>query len=462
MSIFQRIVFPFSNLGSVCHLYEYENTLVHKFLNEQILLQEVESLKLREISSLVFFGFLKDDKLEYYKKKLDFFGFRCLNISQFYFPNKKNLTLLSNTIRDIESLLQFVSTKNFALCFPNSKEYEVLEYIVCSMLYLDTEVNLEEILEYFLGNKELPFENLERLKFFQSALKNSYSPVLKKFILDSEHLETQETLPEKMKVGELELNLGSLNGKATQEIQDENFVQKLNLNSLTEDDTFENPLELLEEVLDFAESFEETLEEDEWKQAFPDTGKKIESNQTSKDELQAQKPTELVNAEDPLEDYTFSSLVDLDAITESYLALEEQTPTEKEPALEVSSDSTEPAQVENETLSENVTEDLVTESDVAIEIKLDFTSEKMETIQAEVELDSDPSFTSVDRQIKDALTKEVLIEEDDPRLKKEPPKKESKPKTIIVTPEKKEEKLSPLSKEKLESLKEEFNAIQLD
>lgn len=449
MSVFQRIVFPFSNTGAVCYLYEYENTLAHKYFNEANLLQEIENFKVREISNLVFFGFSKENKLDYYKKKLEFHGFACLNLLHFTHFSKRSTANLNNTIKDLELLIQFVGHKNFAICYPHSKEFEVLEYVVCAILFLDPENELEEVFDYFLGSNSIPFENSERIQNFQFYLKNYYSPVLKKFILPNE---TEEVSPQKtgesfkMKVGEFELNL----------------------NSLTEDENqYENPLELLEDVLDFAESFEEKLEEDEWKQAFPDTGKKIESNQTARDDLQSKKTTEVLKSEEHLEeDYTFSTLIDLDAITEEYLSLEEDSQNQTNPNKKTQEGvNNVPAFHEKESLPEknqDTQEDLLSYDDLALEIPLDFTSETMDAIQAEVEIDSEPSLTSLDRQIKDALTKEVLVEEEDPRKKKDSSNRESKPKTIIITPENKEEKVSPLSKERLESLKEEFNAIQLD
>lgn len=465
MSIFQKIFFPFSNTGGVCYLYEYENTLAYKYLNEQNLLKEVESLRIREISHLVFFGFSKEDRLDYYKKKLEFQGFSCLSIPYFTIP-KQDLNNLINTLQDIEILIQFVGTRNFVIYYPHSKEYEVFEYVVCAILYLDLEVDLKEILEYFLGDLNLPHENLQRLQFFYTSLKTSYSPVLKKFIFTTGHLNEKEEVlePSIMKVGEFELNLSSLNGKSSVEVEEVNLVQKLNLNSLIdESDTYENPLELLEDVLDFAENFIEKEELDEWKEAFPDTGKKIESNRTSNDFLQSQKTTEVLHSEEQ-EDYTFSTLINLDAITEEYLSLEETkteqvNESEKDSFIQEDSDSEMKPHLETATNTDEE-EDLFSHNDPAFEIKLDFTSERMQTV--EVEIDSESSLTSLDRQIKDALTKEVLIEEDDPRVKKQVPKKESKPVTIIITPEKKEEKISPLSKEKFDSMKEEFNAIQLD
>lgn len=457
MGIFQKIVFPFSITGGVCYLYEYENTLVHKTFNEQSILQEIENLNIREISSLVFYGFVKEEKLTYYKRKLELHNFHCYHIASFKQPNPNQPDSLINVVRDVDLLIQLVGTKNFGFFYPQAKEYEVLEYITCALLFLDPQNELEEILEYFLGEKSLPYENLERLKFFHTSLKTSYSPVLKKFILQTTlepPTNNEETLEiNKLKVGEFELDLSSLSKNGFVEFKREEIIQKLNLNSLISDeDTFENPLELLEDVLDFAESFEEQEEIDEWKEAFPDTGKKVESNQSSQDELQSQKPAEILKSEEQ-EDYTFSS-IDIDAITESYLSLEE---SQKEnfqinDHKNISASST--------LLQEDTISNLQDES-LMFEVPLDFTSETMQTIQVEVEIASEPSLTSLDRQIKDALTKEVLIEED-PRKKKEHQKKESKPVTIIVTPEKKEEKLSPLSKEKLESLREEFNAIQLD
>lgn len=465
MGIFQKIIFPFSTTGAVCYLYEYENTLAHKTLNEEVILREIENFKIREIKSIIFYAFAKDEKLDFYKKKLQIHNFHCYDISSFKQPNPKQPNLLTNTLRDLELLIQAVETKNFGFFYQQYKEYEVLEYVVCTLLLLDPQSDLEEVLEYFLLEKQLPYENLERLKFFHNSLKTYYSPVLKKFLFPTSEPEfsTKEKVSEltNIKVGEFELNLSALHENGFVEIKPEEFIHKLNLNSLNEDgDTFENPLELLEDVLDFAESFEEQ-ELDECKEAFPDTGKKVESNLSLAENVQTQKPSEVLETEEPTEeDYTFSSLIDLDAITESYL-LEEQEEYLQEDTQHQESNLNVTAPTQEKEIS-NTQEELFSHEDTAFEVPLEFTSDKMKTIQVEVEINSEPSLTSLDRQIKDALTKEVLIEEEDPRKKKEPQKKESKPVTIIITPEKKEEKLSPLSKEKLESLREEFNAIQLD
>lgn len=484
MRLFQKTIFPFSTTGAVCNLSLYENGEIVSSSSESQFTESLQILNEFEITHFLFFGFSTEKNWEFYKSKLELAGYHCKIIQLPTLPTEKSTVKeFMDYIKGMEDIFHFIGKSNFKIFFPAQKKHEISEFLFGCFLHLDRSLTVPDLEEYFLGNESLDDSLRLKLESYGKFLNSNPYLVLKKtpslkgraeVIQKEKELPQNTEIPAQVKAGDFELNLSALSGKEPEPLPSNPSIE-LNLSSLSEEEPFfqekeEDPEELLEDVLGFAENFD-TPDNFDWDSAFADTGQKVEDNFTAKDNVFLEKGDE-VESEKPIleestEDFSFSTLIDLDAITngkiDAYSEDKKEESANKEKTSPEDSDSRIPfpdvLNLDNLPLDEIEKELIAPLPEETLE---EPESERIEEPTPTVEINIDPSNTFIDRHIKDALTKEILVDEDDPRKKKtKDPKKDSKPVTIIVTAEK-EEDVRPLSKDKLKKLSSDFNAIQLD
>ncbi len=451
MKLFKKTIFPFSITGAVCNLAIYENEQIFTFNSQTEFEQSLEILREFEITKFLFLGFTTEKNWEALKSKLELNGYQCQVFNPLNLPTEKSsLKEFIEYTSSLEKFFNFIGKSNFKLYFPLQKKNLAIEFVFSCFLYLDSSVTVLELEEYFLGKSKLETTIISKLESFNKFLQSNPYLFLKKIPSLKKRAtyvqEYKKEISSTVKAGEFDLNLSALNEKEPKLSQTTSI--EFNLSSLTEEPPppeDKSSTELLQDVLELANSIELPVE--------LESSEQLQANQ----EISSQ-------ASETQEDFTFSTLIDLDAITESTIQTYEEK--KEEVNLENSSQTTESTEDVQVPFPEVLdTQKVVSISEWQTAQFSALVEQSLEDDElhpnAEIVFEEDTD-NSIDRHIKDAITKEVLLEEEDPRKTQEKSeKKESKPKTIIITAQK-EENIQPLSKENLEKISSEFKAIQLD
>jgi len=452
MKLFQKTIFPFSITGAVCNLAIYENEQIFTFNSQTEFEQSLEILREFEITKFLFLGFTTEKNWETLKSKLELNGYQCQIFNPLNLPTEKSsLKEFIDYTSSLEKFFNFIGKSNFKLYFPLQKKNLAIEFVFSCFLYLDSSVTISELEEYFFGKSKLETTIISKLESFNKFLQSNPYLFLKKIPSLKKRAkyiqEYKKEISSTVKAGEFDLNLSALNEKEPKLSQTTSI--EFNLSSLTEEPPppeDKSSTELLQDVLELANSIDLPVE--------VESSEQLQANQ----EISSQ-------TSETQEDFTFSTLIDLDAITESTIEAYEEEKKE-EVNLANSSQTTESTEDTQVPFPEVLdTQKVVSISEWQTAQFSALVEQSLEDDElnpnAEIVFEED-KYDSVDRYIKDAITKEVLLEEEDPgKTQEKSEKKESKPKTIIVTA-KKEENIQPLSKENFEKISSQFKAIQLD
>jgi hypothetical protein len=497
----KRTYIPFSITGGVCYLSAFsENEILTKATDEKIA-EKVGQFQEIGISKLVFADINPRTRgLEFFSSKVELNGINCIHYSIPDVP-KKNSTMKEfiSYSEHIENFYKKIGDSNFKYFFSTEENKRAILFLLACIIFKDETIELDEICSYLLPEGDIPSKTivlqLTEWKKFAFSEKFLIYKTLTRDLGIKHNLAEPEVKNTVVGPGiEIPLNLQSLQEETkVTEKQDTDPKIPLNLEGFQEVEftpesiTEENPVALVEELLDFAENFDvEETEDLDWEDAFPDTGQKVESNFTLNDHLIFQKgestvevsedsPIDVVPTEESYSHYMddlLDTIKDLKSIPEEedLSPANRETTGEETPAI-----ATDPSVPFPDVLNLNtIKTELDTDPFAAISIQSKQQKEnEMVTTESNLtpsdetlEVDIDPTVaTYIDREIKDAITKEILEDDEDPRKKsmeKEKKKKNSKPLTIIVTAEK-TDSIHPLDKSrKIDESNPDFKAIPLD
>ncbi len=498
----KRTYIPFSITGGVCYLSAFsENEILTKATDEKIA-EKVGQFQEMGISKLIFADINPRTRgLEFFSSKVELNGIDCFHYSIPDIPTKNStMKEFVSYSEHIENFYQKVGDSNFKYFSSTEDNKRAILFLIACIIFKDESIELDEICSYLLPEGDTPSKAIvlqlaEWKKFAFSEKFLIHKTLTQDLGIKHNFAESEKTSTVVVTEEGIPLNLKSLQ-EEPKVVEKSSTDPKISLNLqgfqevefTPESITEENPVALVEELLDFAENFDvEETDELDWEDAFPDTGKKVESNFTINDNLIFQKgesavevsedsPIDVTPTEEVYSHYMddlLDTLKDLKAIPEEEdLSPANRETTEDEIPAIVTDSSVPFPDVLN---LNNIKTELDTDPFAVIsnqnkqqkEDEMVVTESNQSQIEEEtLEVDVDPTVaTYIDRQIKDALTKEVLEEDEDPRRKsieKEKKKKDTKPLTIIVTAEK-TDSIHPLDKSrKIDESNPDFKAIPLD